>query len=330
MRLSRDDVETRDVSPRPLARILVGVDFSESSLAMAQWVGRHLADTAVVTLVHVIAMPATPNVSRFGSSGVVPAEGTLRARVRSFTGALRGLAGLIGQRTDVDVRVGDPAVELCTYAEALDADLIVIGGNPVFPGAPRVDARTTERIVRDLTRPVLIARNLQAAPTTVLAALTDDGRQSAVLTTAHMVAERSGARVSALRLSAGEATRPTPQSDTTLRVTGRVAEAHHAVGKREQVRMILDVARELRAELIVVGRSVFDDVDDVARMLARTANSSVLIVPCPAEPYPRRPSRVESMWASRRWHAPGRQSGGNDDSEPPRPAATLPGTGDAA
>lgn len=316
---------------QPLERIVVGVDFTESSLAVAQWAGRHLAGSAALTLVHVIAMPMAPNASRRLPGLAFPAEGTLRARVRSFTGALRGLAGMIGgPETKVEVRVGDPAVELDAHAEALDADLIVIGGNPVFRGAPRVDARTTERLVRDLTRPVLIARNVQAAPTTVLAALATDPNQAVVLTTARTVAERTAARVTTLRLSAsghGGALQSVASASRTL---GGVADAHHAVSKREQVRMILDVARELGADLIVVGKSATEDRDDVARMLARTASCSVLVVPLPGEPRPGRRFRLDTMPTTRRLRPPGQPPGSNDGSGPTRPAAVRPATDDAA
>jgi nucleotide-binding universal stress UspA family protein len=59
--------------------------------------------------------------------------------------------------------------------------------------------------------------------------------------------------------------------------------------------MIIDVARKLRADIIVMGRDVSrtEDDDDAARMLARTANCSVLVVPHPAEVHRRRPLHLD-------------------------------------
>ena len=47
MRLpDQHDLGTLDTPDRRLDRVVVGVDFTESSLAVAQWVGRHLAPAA--------------------------------------------------------------------------------------------------------------------------------------------------------------------------------------------------------------------------------------------------------------------------------------------
>jgi nucleotide-binding universal stress UspA family protein len=255
MRPSSDrNLRLGEVSSRPLDRIVVGVDFTESSLAVAQWVGRYLSGAAL-TLVHVIAPPPMPNAFRRHATPARTPDGAVRSRVRSLTGALRGLAGVIGGgRVHVEVRVGDPGPELNAYAAAVDADLLVVGGNAVFRGAPRVDARATERVLRGLTRPLLIARTVQSRPTTVLAAVSDD-TTAPVLTMARLVGTACGARVEVLRLVDGE-----------------------------HERMILDAARDLRAEIIAIGKPVSEDGDDAARMLARTASCSVLVVPNAAEP----------------------------------------------
>ena len=101
-------------------RIVVGVDFTEVSLAAAQWVGRHLARDATLTLVHVIP-PPSPNVLRIRSVPMPDRNGRLRARIQSMYGALHGLARVVGgTTTGVEVRVGDPAVQLPAYADMVD------------------------------------------------------------------------------------------------------------------------------------------------------------------------------------------------------------------
>ena len=275
---ARSDVDPQDAPARPLRRVVVGVDFSEVSLAAAQWVGRHLARDAALTLVHVIPPPPVPNVRRFWPR-VADGEAGLRARVQSMRGALRGLAGVVGgTRAGVEVRVGDPAVQLPAYADLVDADLLVLGGNSVFHATTRRETATTDRLLRRLPRPALVARNAPSGLRTVLVAL-DDGVAGSVFGVARMVAAPSGARVVTLRLPGG----------------GSVEEAD-AAAIDERGRKIIDVARELRADVIVVGSdtSASDVDDDVARLLARTAECSVLVVPHPAVPRPRWPLHVDA------------------------------------
>ena len=320
MRLSpQHEVDTQDVPPRPLDRIVVGVKFTEVSLAAAQWVGRHLARDATLTLVHVIPPPPLPNVLRLRSVRVPDPDSRLRARIQSMCGALHGLAGVIGgTSTGVEVRVGDPAVQLPAYADMVDADLLVVGGNSLFHVAPRQETATTDRLLRQLARPGLVARNVHAALRTVLVALADDAAAS-VLDVARMVAAPSGARVVALRLADRGPTREPSVS----------AKSRDAVANDEQVRMIVGVTRELRADVIVIGShtSATDVDDDVARSLASTADCSVLVVPHSTAPRPRQWLHPEVSGHVQRPLAAGVQP---DDTGPPRPAARVCGTNDAA
>jgi len=234
-------------------------------------------------------------------------------------GALHGLAGVVGgTTTGVEVRVGDPAVQLPAYANMVDADLLVVGANSVFHAAPRRETATTDRLLRRLARPGLVARNVQSAPKTVLVALADDAAAS-VLDVARMVAAPSGARLVALRLADRG-----PAGDTTVSVKPR-----DAVANDEQVRMIVDVTRELRADVIVIGSytSATNVDDDVAHLLAGTADCSVLVVPYRTVRRPRRRLHLDVLGHVQRSLAAGSQP---DDAGPPRPAATVCGTDDAA
>ena len=302
-----EDAFQQVVTARPLDRIVVGVDFSEVSLAAAQWVGRHLARDAALTLVHVVEPPPLPNALRLHPARIPDLESRLQARIESLRGALHGLSGVVGgTRTGVEVRVGDPALQLAAYADMVEADLVVVGGNAVSRTAPRHETATTDRLLRRLARPGLVARNVQAAPTTVLAALAGDGAVP-VLTVAQMVAAPCAARVATLRLADRTSVGSFARVEHPTRETSILVETRDAVAQREQVRMIIDVARKLRADVIVIGRhvSATEDEDDVARMLARTANCSVLVVPHPAEVRPRRPLRLDVVGHVRRCESAG-------------------------
>jgi len=292
-----EDAFQHDGTARPLDRVVVGVDFSEVSLAAAQWVGRHLVRDAALMLVHVLEPPPLPKVSRLRSARMPDPESRLRVRIESLRGALHGLSGVVGDTgTGVEVRVGDAALQLAAYADLVGADLVVVGGNAVSRAAPRHETATTDRLLRHLSRPGLVARNIQAAPTTVLAVL-GGGAATSVITAAQMVAAPCAARVTALRLADTTPVGPLERRDRPLRQTSILVKTPDAAVKREQVRMIIDVARKVRADVIVIGShvsaSATADNDDAARMLARTANCSVFVVPHPAEPRPQRPRHLD-------------------------------------
>jgi nucleotide-binding universal stress UspA family protein len=255
---ARQDSTGRDTAVRPLARIVVGIDFSEMSLATAQWVARHLGRDATLTLVHVITDPLLPTVSQWRSRQR-DVDGLFRTRTESLRGALRGLAKVVGgANTGIEVRLGDSALQLAAYADVVDADLVVVGGTSRFHAAPRHETATTDRLLRHLTQPALLARNTSVPVTSVLAVLASD-EAAPVLNCAQSVSVPSGARVTPLRLSHGR----------------------HGMAANEQALMILNVARAQRAEVIAIGSSAAarGDDEDIARVLARTATCSVLVVP---------------------------------------------------
>ena len=288
MRLpDQHDLGTLDAPVRRLGRVVVGVDFTESSLAVAQWVGRHLAPAAELLLVHVTPIALMPNVSRAGSNRLAIVDGRSSDRVRSLRGALRGLASLIvGTRTAVDVRVGDPATQLAAYANMVDADLVVVAGSTTYHVAPHDEAATTHQLLRCVGRPVLVARNVHATPTTVLAVVADDRDASPVLAAAGMVATACAGRVARLRVTTQAATESTGRLEHRLRATDdSPATFNPAAAEAERVQVILDAARELRAEIVAVGtrtppgETMNDDGNVAAHMLVRTTSCSVLVVP---------------------------------------------------
>lgn len=278
----REDLETPDAITGQLDRIVVGVDFTEPSLAVAEWVARCLPKTAELTLLHVTPVSAMPNVS--GSTDHLSGE-----RLRALRGALRGLASTMGRtRTEVEVRVGDPATQLATYANVVGADLVVVGASATYHVAPRCETATIERLLRRTSRPVLIARDVRTAPTTVLAAVADDADAMPVLSAAwRVVARPCAARVVGLRVVDEAATGSTEWLERSLRTAGIPLDASHAiVVEGEQVRAILDVAHWLRPDIIAVGTGTrtgevmpCEARDDATQRLVRTATCSVLVAP---------------------------------------------------
>src|SRR5688572_13974120 len=93
----QDDLEARDTAPRRLDRIVVGVDFTKASLAVAEWVGRCFSRTAEVTLLHVTPVWVVPNVTGDRPNRLTGLDSRSGERVRSLRGALRGLASTMGR-----------------------------------------------------------------------------------------------------------------------------------------------------------------------------------------------------------------------------------------
>lgn len=266
-------------------RIVIGIDFNEASLAAAQWVGRQLAPDAALTLVHVIADPLLPNVMRLQGRRHGTGQTPFSARVESLRGALYGVAKAIGRtNTTVDVRVGDPALQLAACADMADADLVVVGGPTRFHATPHSETATVDRLLRQLTQAVLVVRQAPAPPTTALAVLAADA-PAPVLAYARRIAAPTEARVVALRLSNGRSNGGLGTVEDSTGEPG-ARRGPDAGARREQVRMIVNVAREQRAEVIVIGSpvTVAAGEDDIVSMLVRTAPCSVLVVPRHARP----------------------------------------------
>src|SRR5688572_11930910 len=124
--MRRLSVSTAFAGPRTdPARVLVGVDFEEPSLAAARWVACHFARDAQIVLVHVIPVPSGPPfLLRY-----LRAPGALFEQLAPpLRGGLQGLAGVLGaERTLVELRAGDPAEQLAAAAAAVGADLVCVG-----------------------------------------------------------------------------------------------------------------------------------------------------------------------------------------------------------
>ena len=260
------------VSPR-IDRVVVGVDFSEASLAAAAWAGRQLAPEAELVLVFV----APSSESRFalrdedweGDSSESMTEPSLR-------GALHGLATLLGSaRVAIELRVGDPATELARVAEAHQANLIVVGGRP------RHDAPVVGELLRRTDRPVLVARDVpEGAPRTVLAALANDTAAPAILQAAWLVARPCSATVAALHVVDDEERRLARVTWRKRSVQGAArrslaaelrsgteawlerwlssvdiphAQSRAMIGDGDPVKEIASAARRTRAAVVVIG-----------------------------------------------------------------------------
>ena len=179
-----------------LERIAVGVDFSESSLVAARWVGHHFGSGAEVVLIHAVDIPQAPRFlgHRLPSRDLVletqreGAEARLGKLIESFP----------EDRARCVVRFGRAAELIEQIAGEVGADVVVAGRHGARAWAGRGPGSTAERLSRNCGIPVLLAANpRQATPTRLLVAVDDDDVTDWVLGWARMLSERFGASVTA-------------------------------------------------------------------------------------------------------------------------------------
>ncbi|MGH7606472.1 MAG: universal stress protein [Gemmatimonadales bacterium] len=139
-------------------RILVAVDFRQSSLAAAWWAATQMGQTAEVELAHVAEHPAVPHATR----------------------ALEGLAETLrARRLSVRVLEGPRVPALVERAVAIEADLVVLGCGSDGSGGAML-----EGLARLLAVPVLVVPASATASSrrreAVEALIDEIGTQSAV------------------------------------------------------------------------------------------------------------------------------------------------------
>ncbi|HUF29146.1 MAG TPA: universal stress protein, partial [Gemmatimonadaceae bacterium] len=114
-----------------LNRLVVGVDFSEASIAAAVWAVQQFGRGAEVVLAHVISIPKPPPIAK----GDHPRRELLLDTVREGADKrLRELSlSLAIKRTWLEIREGSPAESLAKLAEEFSADMVVTGAQGERP-----------------------------------------------------------------------------------------------------------------------------------------------------------------------------------------------------
>ena len=286
-------------------RVVIGIDFSERSIAAAQWVARVFAPKSELVLVHALQLPERP---RFlGDRFALRAEDVETCRMGARA-RLRQLAQQIGKGLVwEEVRSGRPDEQVLLVAQDCDADLIVIGSHRDRPGLWNRLGSTADRILNAASVPVLVVHGApRSVPRSLLVAVDDSDAASTVIEHARVVARQLGAcgRVAHVLthgtvdrlLSAGEVT---PYDLRVIEAEQQLVEATQdwleaQLGAQDELtplvlvgdaaEAILNEARKLGAELIVLGKRRKSRVSrfvlgSVAAAVLRGANCPVLVVP---------------------------------------------------
>lgn len=292
-----------------LKRVVVGVDFSEPSQAAARWTAAHFARGAELVLVHVVDVPEPPSFLR----GRFPPRERLAETARAGADRrLRELSLTLGaERIWLEVCDGDTVQELERVATEYDADLVVVGAHGMRPGPWSRVGSSADQIARDSRVPVLLAQGpLDARPRQLLVGLDDASVAQGVLEWARLLADRSGAHVTAvhvlsaplleslLTLAAVASGTPTPtipalesgHREDADRWARRLVEsgldpatASSEIAFGDPAPELLSAARRIGADLILVGRHGAGGarpslLGSVTADVLRGANCPVLVV----------------------------------------------------
>jgi nucleotide-binding universal stress UspA family protein len=177
-----------------LDRVVIGIDFSDSSLAAARWTAAHLARDAQLALVHAIHLAEPPSFVR----GWLPApEDVVELARRGAEQRLRETgASLATEPVRVEVAIGRPADEIADAARRFGADLIVVGRHGERPAPRWSTGSTAEQLVRSSHVPVLLASDeMERPPARILAAVDESALTGRVLGWARTLADRFGAEL---------------------------------------------------------------------------------------------------------------------------------------
>jgi nucleotide-binding universal stress UspA family protein len=151
-------------------KIVVGIDFSEASLAAARWVADHLAPDAELLLVHVVSLPTPPIYLQDEIGPTINQRSTLAPRLYA---ALSAFGELLGPgRVRVGIRTGVAWSALARVANEVKADLICVGRGNKRKGSSRFGATTPQRLLAVSGVPVMvIPAGVTAKPDRITVAL---------------------------------------------------------------------------------------------------------------------------------------------------------------
>lgn len=157
-------------SARP-GRVVIGVDFSASSISAARWASGWIDSDAELILVHALVVPDVS--AALASRLPLPASLIANARAGAER-RLRDLSSTLGShQVSIEAREGRPAEVIAGVARDYDADLIIVGKHGEAGVHRGYTGRTTDHLVRTSSTPVVVAEGiLEDAPRRIVVPVT--------------------------------------------------------------------------------------------------------------------------------------------------------------
>jgi nucleotide-binding universal stress UspA family protein len=288
-----------------LERVLVAVDFSDSSLAALEWAVRQLAPEAEFVLSHTEPGSTPPSFLR---DVLPPHDATLgNATGRDARARLQQLAAALPvTRVRAELSVGRPAEQIADAASRAGADLILLGphGSPQDVYDPV--GGTAEELVRCCEIPVLVARtHPHDEIRRILASVDESSMTRPVLAWAAFLSRRTGADVALvhvvdLGLYGAARTAASPDELQSLQQRAERAARSWLAERAEEVGLeasrvsyhiafgnprfeIVTAGRDQGADLLIMGSRGSADVGPahlggVASSVLRGSAASVLVI----------------------------------------------------
>jgi nucleotide-binding universal stress UspA family protein len=287
-------------------KIVIGIDFSDASLAGARWVSHHLAPRAELLLVHVVPVPRPPVYLHEHIGSTIDQRSTLVPRLYT---ALRGFADLLNSdRVRVGIRTGVPWSALARVADEVKADLICVGRGPKRRGSSRFGATTPQRLLAISQVPVLvIPQGVVSKPGRVFAALSGRPGGERVIALANALAAGWGSRLEAIHVIEADVHQVSRTSTGTLGVTDwigtRSVDRGRSIGIDALDQSALHMLASEWVALTVSAADATESDDPMIRigdagqelitMAREKPGSSVIVIGRVAETLPTPPSRAE-------------------------------------
>jgi nucleotide-binding universal stress UspA family protein len=236
-----------------LARVVIGVDFTQPSIRAATWVAQRFAADAEVVLLHCL-------------SPLLLERNVADAR-EGADAHLRDLGLTIGRkRSSYRIRIGDPARCLADLAAEVDADLIAVGAHEEHPDRLPALGSTAERLVSCSPVPVLLCSAPPAgAPRSVLLPLHAVEVSVDLADWTSGLADRFDANLTLVHVEASEAER---------RITSERCAAHRT---SQRMTPWSRVARERPPHRVFVDAVLGDTADAVLSEAQRFGTELVLL-----------------------------------------------------
>ncbi len=147
-----------DTGKAGFGTVVVGVDFTLASEAVAEWVGGRLPGVGTMILVHALEL------SRHSGETSAQQQIRLEAAVSANESLERIAAQFFPDRNvELLVEPGDPSSVLSTLAVERDADLVVVGPHQGHPALEKFVGSTAQRLIHQSNVPVLLAVGIGSA-----------------------------------------------------------------------------------------------------------------------------------------------------------------------
>ena len=238
-------------------KIVVGIDFSEASLAAARWVADHLAPDAELLLVHVVSMPRPPMYLHDQIGPTIDQRSTLAPRLHAALSAFGEL--LAPDRVRVGIRTGVAWSALAHVASEVKADLICVGRGNKRKGSSRFGATTPQRLLAVAGVPVMvIPQGVASKPDRIIAALSGRPGGERVLAVAEKLASAWEASLEAMHVIEADVRRAVLTSPSLSPVSQIVSSISSMNGRQIGIDSLDEI--DLRDRAIAWLTSTFSEV----------------------------------------------------------------------